>query len=100
MEASHGIKEVKVEDEATKQFCLLAERKKHGLYRISPFNQIHQKGYLKLHEIYQRFEIHQDDVWICTFPKSGMKRNDFIICSVTTVRLFFYERKKAGYFSL
>ena len=75
MAATLDIEEVKIEDEATKQFCSqAATMKEHGLYRISPFNQIHQKGYPKLHEIYQRFEIHQDDVWICSFPKSGMKK--------------------------
>ena len=39
---------------------------------IQPFQQILQKKYLKHHDCIQNFEVFEDDVWITTFPKSGI----------------------------
>ena len=44
----------------------------HGPYhRIKPFNISLTRFYPENHQTVQDFEIFEDDVWVCTFPKSG-----------------------------
>ena len=64
--------EIEIEDESTKRFCEQTDSFKAGFCMIEPYNQIHMKGYKEFfHEALQQFEVLKDDVWICTFPKSG-----------------------------
>ena len=45
---------------------------RNGPYHlIKPFDVSLTRYYLDNHQTVQDFEIFEDDVWVCTFPKSG-----------------------------
>eukprot|EP00111_Clytia_hemisphaerica_P023050 TCONS_00067818-protein len=46
--------------------------KEHPLIMLEPYHQIFPSTlYLNQHKSFQESEVYEDDVWICTFPKSG-----------------------------
>ena len=64
--------ETLIEDDVMKLFCSQCySYQKTGLSLVQPYNQVFPTGYLKHHERIQNFDCFEDDVWICTFPKSG-----------------------------
>ena len=47
--------------------------KEHPLIMLEPYHRIFPSSlYLNQHKSFQEFEVYEDDVWICTFPKSGI----------------------------
>ena len=72
MEAGKEVKEVQIDDPKMNEFCSHTfSMKEEGLVRVEPFNQILRVGYMKHHQTIQNFKVFEDDVWLCTFPKSG-----------------------------
>ena len=45
--------------------------KDYPLSMLEPYHQVYPSFYMDHHKSFQEAEIYEDDVWICTFPKSG-----------------------------
>jgi len=73
-----NVTETLIEDDMVKKLCDQCHHYKDtGLSLVQPYNQIFPTGYVEHHESIQNLEVFEDDVWICTFPKSG--KNTLII---------------------
>jgi len=72
--AADNVTEISIEDDVVKKFysqCFSSYRET-GFCLVQPYNQVLPIGYKKYHHArIQNFEAFEDDVWICTFPKSG-----------------------------
>ena len=44
----------------------------HRSHHIKPYDVVLPKTYLAAHQVIQDFEVFEDDVFVCTFPKSGL----------------------------
>ena len=74
-----NFKEIPLDDEDTVKFCQQSCFKE-GFSRIEPFNQIFPSGrYTKFHKKIEDFEVFDDDVWVCTHPKTGKILKNFLI---------------------
>ena len=60
-----------IEDDVLKRFWLQCQENKEFCL-VQPYNQVLPIGYKKHHELVQNFDVFEDDIWICTFPKSGI----------------------------
>jgi len=71
--AADNVTEISIEDDVVKKFysqCF--SYRETGFCLVQPYNQVLPIGYKKYHHArIQNFEAFEDDVWICTFPKSG-----------------------------
>ncbi|XP_066922835.1 luciferin sulfotransferase-like [Clytia hemisphaerica] len=47
--------------------------KEHPLSMLEPYHQVFPSLYMDHHKSFQEAEVYEDDVWICTFPKSGTR---------------------------
>ena len=74
MGSEEAIKEVLVEDEATKRFNEQTHRfAEKGFSRVEPYDQIFPTGlYTRFQKKIEDFEVYDDDIWVCTHPKSGL----------------------------
>ena len=43
----------------------------NGFVRLQPFNQIFPKCFIQFQKELNEFLVHDDDVWIASFPKCG-----------------------------
>ena len=59
------------ENEEHRQFILNQHAYKCGFVRLMPYNQVLPKTYIKFAKRIHGFHVHQDDVWISSFPKCG-----------------------------
>ena len=67
------VKELPIDDENVIRFCdKTYSLSKDKFCMIEPYQQVFPKGYMKHHGAIQSFEVFDDDVWLCTFPKSGL----------------------------
>lgn len=62
-----------IEDGVVKKFCSqCCDSLNTGLSLVQPYNQVLPASYLKHHRRrIQNFDVFEDDVWLCAFPKSG-----------------------------
>jgi hypothetical protein len=71
----YPIEGVKIEeledDESYKRFLGKQHAYKQGFIRLLPYQQIMPKDYIKHAKRIYEFNIHNDDVWISSFPKCG-----------------------------
>ena len=69
------VTETKIVDEAVLKFCSLnSTMEQCGLSRMDPGNQILREGHIEYHQQIEDFEVFEDDIWICVFPKAGKKQ--------------------------
>ena len=59
------------ENESYKKFLGKQHAYKRGFIRLLPYQQIMPKDYIKHAKRIHEFNIHNDDVWISSFPKCG-----------------------------
>ena len=59
------------ENEEYQKFILNQHAYKCGFVRLMPYNQVLPKTYIKFAKRIHGFHVHQDDVWISSFPKCG-----------------------------
>ena len=71
----YPIQGVKVEglddNEAYKQFIANQRSYKCGFIRLMPYCQVLPKTYINQAERVHNFDVRNDDVWVCSFPKCG-----------------------------
>ena len=60
-----------VDEDALKFYSHNATMEQWGMSMIEPGNQILREGYMEYHQQIQDFEVFEDDIWVCVFPKSG-----------------------------
>ena len=41
-------------------------------FMVHPYGHIMGRNYLKFNDRIRGFEVHSNDVWVCTYPKSGI----------------------------
>ena len=62
----------------------------HNLSFLQPAGYILTDNYLNYHEKVKDFEVFEDDVWIATYPKCGMKTKLFSLTSIYSIYDIMY----------